>query len=86
MGKSRVESFKEYRENMIGDEGVSEKTQIPTDLKTTSSEASAALTAEELTYLNKIKYGKRFWTVTFIITVALLSISVIVFGFILFRS
>lgn len=86
MGKSRVESFKEYRENMIGDEEVQEKTQIETELKTTSSEASASLTPQETALLKMLKNRKGFWTWTFIITVSILTLAVLIFGFILFRS
>ena len=86
MSKSRVESFKEYRKNMLGEEEVVEKTQIETSLKTTSSDASAALTPQEEVFLKKITNGKKFWTISFIIVEVLLISALVTFGLILFRS
>ena len=60
MSKSRVESFKEYRKNMIGEEEEApEKTQIETKLQPTSSEASSSLTSTELILLKKIRNTKK---------------------------
>ena len=87
MSKSRVESFKEYRKNMIGEEGEApEKTQIETKLQPTSSEASSSLTSTELILLKKIRNTKKFWSIAFLITEVLLITALLVFGFILFRS
>ena len=86
MSKSRVETFREYRKNMIGDEIVVEKTQIETSLKPTSSEASASLTPQELALISKIKNKKKFWTIAFLVTVILLIGALVAFGLILFRS
>ena len=86
MSKSRVESFKEYRKNMLGEEEVVEKTQIETSLKTTSSDASAALTEQEAILLKKITNGKKFWTIAFIVTEVIFIAALVTFGLILFRS
>ena len=84
MGESRVETFKEYRKNMINDEELPEKTQIETSLKTTSSESSAQLTEQEAVFLRRILNRKSFWTVAFIATIAILTAALLTFGLLLF--
>ena len=84
MGKSRVEKYRDYRKNMIGEDEFVGKSQIETELKPTTSESSSSLTAQELTFIKKINNRKIFWNIAFILSISIIFAAMLVFGLILF--
>ena len=86
MAQSRIEKFREYRRSIINNEmELNAKTPIETSLETTSTESKVLPSEKEAAFLKKLSFRKNFIDLSFIVVVSVITITLIVFGIILFK-
>ena len=85
MAKSRIETFKDYRNSIISDSEPVLRTQIETSLETTSTESKTAPTVVEAVFLKKMLRKKYFLLTLFWVFIVAVVVLEVVFGLILFN-